>query len=673
MNRIFSHLMLLPLCLIVLVGFSPAPGQAMVVIISTVGPSNNAGGYTTPLVQPGSTVYLSIDFTVTGGQGQVTMTIKVVDLNGLNVIAWNKEDNVQVNNGPSIYNPSIDIPVDTAPGKYTMTGTIKQGTRVLAESTGDFFIQGGAGHLGITKLDVGLTKDGPAVRTCSPGDTVFWRTNYTLSRIASGDKDLVGFLVVGPDGIYIPGLITGQVLASANGARAVVSQKTIPADAKLGVYTLWGLVSLSGSVSDTQACLGEFEVVPKGQKKTLSNLPRAVPSPSSNPNSDWIDQRLYGGHINSIAVEPTKGSLLFAGTSNGVGLFKSTDGGKTWQPVPAFRTSNSQTIEYSNQDPNTIWIGTQRDIFKSFDGGKTFPKYSSGYGLAQYSFSRHPANPDVAYVGTAGLNDNFAAGLVLMTVNGGKSWVVLNQQFDRAVTSLAINRQNPSEIWAGTGRVDLADGKGSLYKSSDGGKIWSQVAVGSAGSFENLAIRPDNPKVVLTGGPGGLFRTTDGGATWKRLAPPSTYRGLILDPSNPAMVYVGRAAEDNNAVLSSADGGDSWEEAPIGDLSPNTLACNPRYPSIVYLGDLKLGIHISRDRGDTFSFSSEGILANVTSFLAKDATSAGDLLVATISGIYRRGKDHSWQNLNKKAAAQCLVQDPATPNTIYLGCEGSLV
>ncbi|MBF0497548.1 MAG: hypothetical protein HQK58_13395, partial [Deltaproteobacteria bacterium] len=672
MNRIFGYLRLLVVCLVVLAGFFPTLTQAMEVTITSVGPSNDAGGSIATLVQPGSTIHLNIWFTVTGGPGQATTVTKVTDPKGLNITAWNLEGTGPVDVGFWYVNPIVVVPSDMAPGKYTMTGTVKQGTQVLAESTKEFYIQGGVDHLSLTKLEVSLTKDGPAISYCNPGDTVFWRTHYTESQTASGDKEWVAIYATGPDGMDIPGLRTGQAFDAADGSWVVTSKKTIPTTAQLGVYSLWSIVSLSGSIADTQACLGQFQVVSKGQGKPSMNITKAAP-PRTLPDTEWQYLGLYGGQINTIAIEPTQGNLVFAGTWNGDGLFKSFDGGQSWQSVPGFRNKSMQKVVFFNSDPSVIWTIGYRDILRSTDGGNSFTRYLSNTDLANYSLSVHPTDPNVAYVGTAGVNDTFDAGFILKTSDGGNTWAKLDQQFDHIVTSLAINPKNPSEIWAGTGHINVTNGIGALYKSSNGGKTWSQVTVGYTSSFENLVIRPDNPLVIFTGGHDGLFRTNDGGATWKKLAPSNACRGLTLDPSNPNVVYVGRVEVDKLAVFRSADGGENWVENPTNNLSSLALACHPRYSSLLYLGDLKAGVYLSRDSGRTFSPSSTGIKANVTSYLAKDLTPAGDLLVATISGLCRRGRDRSWQNLINKDIAYSLLQDPFNPNTIYLGCDVSFV
>ncbi|MBF0551157.1 MAG: hypothetical protein HQK60_11545 [Deltaproteobacteria bacterium] len=672
MNRIVRYFSLLALCLVVLAGSTPALSQTIAVTITSVGPSNDANGSIAKLVQPGSTIHLYVGFTVTSGSGESMTVIKVTDPNGQNVAIQSTPGPVYV--GAWRFDTMVVVPSGMAPGTYTMTGTVKQGTQVLAESTNNFYVQGGTGHLSLTKIEVSLTKDGPAVSTCNPGDTVFWRIHYSEAQVASGDQEWVAIYAVGPDGAYISGLSTTQTFDAGAGSWVVTAPKTIPATAQVGVYSLWSLIALSGSVTDTQACLGQFQVVSKGQQKPLMNITKAAP-PKSLPDTGWQDLGLYGGQINTIAIEPTQGNLVFTGTWNGDGLFKSFDGGQSWQTVPGFRNKIMQKVMFFSHDPSVIWALGYRDIFRSTDGGKSFAQYVPNTGLAYYSLGVHPTDPNVAYVGTAGVNDAFDAGFVLKTSDGGNNWTKLSQQFDHLVTSLAINPKNPSEIWAGTGHINLTDGAGALYKSTNGGASWSQVTVGYISSFENLAIRPDNPLVVFTGGHNGLFRTNDGGATWKKLAPPTAFRGLTLDPSNPNVVYVGGAEVGKQAVFRSTDGGENWVETPLNDLSlsPFTLACHPRYPNIVYLGDLKGGVYLSRDSGKTFTPSSTGIKANVTSFLAKDLTPAGDLLVATISGLYRRGQDRSWQNLIKKDIAYSLLQDPLTPNTIYLGCDVSFV
>ncbi|MBF0495690.1 MAG: hypothetical protein HQK58_03810 [Deltaproteobacteria bacterium] len=635
----------------------------MTLKITNIGPGNDDKGSITHLVQPGSTVYFNMFFSVTG-TGNIDYLIKVSDAKGKEIPALESKGASPAKDGNWYFYSVVNLPLDLGPGKYTAVGSISSGGQELSSYKSEFFVQGGTDHIWINKMDVSATKDGPALSQFSPGAILFMRVHFSIKGATAGDKTQIMWWTVRPDGQYEATLAAAGTFDAADGSWVTYSQFTLPADAVTGVYTFWAVASVSNSTSGVNAGVGQFEIAGGAKKVTGISRPAPVTKSVPSPATGWSDLGLYGGQVYSIAIEPTKGNLVLAATYQGDGLFRSFDGGQTWQSVSGFRNKVVRSVAFFNQDPKTIWLISVIEAMQSKDGGRTFSSWTFG-DLGPYSLCLHPTNPDVVYIGTLGAGGTYENGRVLMTTNGGKSWEILDEKFDYLVSSLVMNPQNPLEIWAGTGDMGFTGVNGSLYKSSNGGKTWSKVMIGFESSFDNLAIRLDKPQVIFAGGYSGLFRTKDGGTSWEKLAIPNYCRGLTLNPSNSDVVYIGGAS----TLYKSIDGGDNWNVIPTNDLSPLTLTCHPLYQDILYLGEYGQGIHISRDGGHTFSPSYEGIKANIVGFLSLDLTSAGDLLVANLSGLYRRGIDRSWKNLIRLGARYAL-QDPITPDILYVGATG---
>ena len=157
------------------------------------------------------------------------------------------------------------------------------------------------------------------------------------------------------------------------------------------------------------------------------------------------------------------------------------------------------------------------------------------------------ANPNIIFLGTA-------SGGVWKTENGGASWnPVFDDQPILNIGAVAITQSNPSIVWAGTGegnpRNSISLG-GGLYKSIDGGRTWKMMGLEKTSNIHRIIIDPTNPDVVYVGAIGnpfaahperGVYKTTDGGATWKQILYTNETSGvgdMVMDPSNPNKLFV---------------------------------------------------------------------------------------------------------------------------------------
>ncbi|MBF0552584.1 MAG: hypothetical protein HQK60_18890, partial [Deltaproteobacteria bacterium] len=421
-----------------------------------------------------------------------------------------------------------------------------------------------------------------------------------------------------------------------------------------------------GSLTGCNAGIGQFEVAGVGTKMTRMARPVSATRRAPSPAAGWSDLGLYGGQIKSIAVDPGDGNTVFAGAYGGDGLFRSSDGGQTWQSVPGFRNGIVYGISICPSNPNIIWaINDPLGIYLSTDKGASFSLSNLFTYSNFFTIAAHPRNPAVALVGTGGYGGIYYAGHLFYTADAGQNWNQIPQIFDYPVSSIAINPQNDAEIWVGTGYYSFTGNNGSLYKSEDSGGNWTTVATGLASDYRLLAVNPANPRIIFAGGAAGLVRSLDGGQTWN-VTKPMYCGSLALDPTNPRIVYVGTG---EGLVDKSIDDGETWESIPVG-LNALALAVNPRRSQLVHLGDLFQGVFLSRDAGRTFTPANDGIKANLIIRLARDLTTAGDLLAATVSGLYRRKLDFSWQELTGAGIEfRSVIQHPVSRATIYAGTD----
>jgi uncharacterized protein (TIGR03437 family) len=306
---------------------------------------------------------------------------------------------------------------------------------------------------------------------------------------------------------------------------------------------------------------------------------------TTNAGEQWTHatDNLNGGTVEDLAISPDSANKVFAATERG--LFRTSDGGMTWQEVSGLTISIPPLRSYfasvaiDPQHPLTIFAGGLRsnlaNFFKSTDGGQTWR--GAGQGLS----------------GT--FEDIF---------------------------TLAIDPANSANVFAGTG--------GGLYRSQDGGETfapttlhrqtmdWSQVA-----GINAISIAPSNPMVIYVAAAFALFKSTDGGTKFTQLDTGEfnyAFSGVVTDPTDAGIVYVARYS-DGAAVLKSIDGGVTWRSAsaglpdrPVG--AQVMLAMDPHAASTLYAGFTRGGVYRSTDGAQTWTRRINGLGEGAISSIA---------------------------------------------------------
>lgn len=344
-----------------------------------------------------------------------------------------------------------------------------------------------------------------------------------------------------------------------------------------------------------------------------------------------------GGRALAVTGVPGEPNHYYFGSVDG-GVWESTNAGRTWNPIfDGENIGSIGAIAVAPSEPKTIYVGTgeadmRSDIaygngmYKSTDGGKTWTHIGLDNTMQIGKVVVDPKDASTVYV--AALGHAYAANAergVFKTTDGGKTWSkVLFKNADTGAIDLALDPQDPNVVYASLWQTRRpawstyppSNGPGSgLYKSTDGGKTWSQLANGLPKSVGHIGITiaRTNPSRVYAivdaddAAAGGIYRSDDAGATWTLLSGGAKqerlwgrgwyFGGITADTKNPDVVYV-----MNTATYRSEDAGKTFvaiKGSPGGD-DYHTLWISPDDSNNMILGSDQ-GVVVSQDRAQTWS------------------------------------------------------------------------
>ncbi len=340
-----------------------------------------------------------------------------------------------------------------------------------------------------------------------------------------------------------------------------------------------------------------------------------------------------GRTVGAVGI-PSQPNLFFVGHNNG-GVWKTDDYGRTWNPIfDDAPTGSVGDLAVSVTNPHIIYVGTGEGLhrpdlavgdgmFKSMDGGKTW----NHIGLKDVQqISRvivHPTNPNIVFV--AGLGHPYGANEmrgIFRTTDGGKNWEqVLYVNHNTGAVQVEFDPNNPQILFADMwehqeGPWENAKFSGTnsnLYKSTDGGTSWRKITKGLPTSDEGLgrigvAIAPSNSNrmyaTVDAKNNGGIYKSDDAGESWSLINTDyrlwgrgSDFAEIKVHPKDEDRVYVG-----NIAAYQSNDGGKTWtaiKGAPGGD-DYHRIWINPLHPEIMLFA-ADQGAVITVNGGKTWS------------------------------------------------------------------------
>jgi photosystem II stability/assembly factor-like uncharacterized protein len=370
------------------------------------------------------------------------------------------------------------------------------------------------------------------------------------------------------------------------------------------------------------------------------------------------DKHFKTGSVGSIAVSESDPNVLYVGmgewtvrgnVSHGDGVYKSSDGGTSWTNVGLANTYQIAKVLVHPRDPDLVYVAAQghafgpneeRGVFRSSDGGKTWKKVlfvDARTGASDLAMD--PGNPRILYAGMwEGLRQpwTFSSGGkgsgLFKSVDGGETWKRLAGGLPEGVVGkvgVAISATHPGRVWA-----FVEAEKGGLFRSEDGGEKWTRIngehklrerawyyarvyvdpkndnvvyvpnvyfhrSIDGGKTFSNFRvphgdnhemwIDPNDPNRMIVANDGGATITFNGGGTWSTLdnQPTAQFYRVAVDNQFPYWVYGSQQDNSNVAIPSGVPGSviDAADWHPVGGGESGWIAPDPRDPNIVYAGE----------------------------------------------------------------------------------------
>jgi photosystem II stability/assembly factor-like uncharacterized protein len=371
------------------------------------------------------------------------------------------------------------------------------------------------------------------------------------------------------------------------------------------------------------------------------------------------DGPVFGtGSVGAIAVSDSDPNVVYVGmgespirgnVSHGDGVYKSMDAGKTWKHIGLEDTRQIPRIRIHPRNPDLVYVAAlghvfgpndQRGVFRSKDGGKTWERvFNRGNKAGAIDLILDPSNPNIIYAGfwevyrkPWTLESGGPGGGIFKSTDGGDTWTELtrNQGLPRGTVGkigITVSPANPERVWAiveaedgGVFRSDnggqtwtkvneqralrqrawyytriYADPKNAdsvyvlnvaFFKSNDGGRTYSTLSV-PHGDNHDLWIAPDDPNRMIQSNDGGANVSFNGGRSWtEQDQPTAQFYRVAVDNDFPYNVY--GAQQDNSTVriasrtTENSIGTRDWFD--VGGGESGWIAPSPKDSNIVYAG-----------------------------------------------------------------------------------------
>lgn len=337
----------------------------------------------------------------------------------------------------------------------------------------------------------------------------------------------------------------------------------------------------------------------------------------------WRPMGPPGGDVRSLASDPRNPRHLYLGTSDGH-IFSSQDGGERWELLGRAGFSRDGVVTAILVHPTrtrllfaSLWTldpAKGGGVFRSDDGGRTWQLAGLG-GKAVRALAMAPSDPD--YI-VAGALDG-----VFRSPDGGHTWGRLSPEGHeeiRNLDSLAIDPDDPDIIYAGTYHLP--------WKTEDGGRNWFAIHDGMLDDSDVMSILVDraNPRRVFASACSGIYRSNNAGRLWQKIQgiPFSARRTHVIrqHPIDPQIVYAGTT----EGLWKSVNGGDSWRRMTPRDWVINALEISADLGDRLVMGTERLGVLVSDDGGVNFRAANEGFYHRQILALALDRSLPGRVL-----------------------------------------------
>lgn len=362
---------------------------------------------------------------------------------------------------------------------------------------------------------------------------------------------------------------------------------------------------------------------------TASAQETKSPFESAFSRLEWrsIGPANMGGRVADIEGVAGDPNIVYVASASG-GLWKTTNGGTTWKPIFERQgTISIGDIALAPGNPDVVWVGTGESnvrnsvsfgdgVYKSTDGGKTWQHMGLRESEHISAIVINPQNPDIVYVGALGhaFGPNEERG-VFMTTDGGKTWAkTLYIDNMHGVSDLEIDPTNPNILYAGMWSFERkpwthrsGSEKGGVFKSIDGGRTWNKLTNGLPKLIGRIGVRvaPSNPNVVyaiVEAKEGTLYRSDDRGETFRMVSKNEQivsrgfyYTRVRVDPTNENHIYAVAST-----LFTSVDGGKTFRSITGRiHVDYHALWLDSKNPKRMWNGQ-DGGIAVTNDGGETW-------------------------------------------------------------------------
>jgi photosystem II stability/assembly factor-like uncharacterized protein len=370
-----------------------------------------------------------------------------------------------------------------------------------------------------------------------------------------------------------------------------------------------------------------------------------------------IGPAAMSGRVAAMDAAEVEGRLhIYVGSAGG-GVWRSRDGGTTFESVFDKHCQSVGALVMDPSDPKTVWVGA----------GESWVRNSVSVGDGVYK-----------------------------TTDGGESWQRLGLEDSERIARIALDPQRPDTVYvAVTGHLWNGHPTRGVYRTRDGGKTWQRVLfVDEDTGCADVAVNPQDPRIVYaamwqfrrkpwsfsSGGPGsGLYKSTDGGDTWKKLTkglPEGDLGriGISVSPAKPSVVYAAVEAR-RSGIFRSDDHGETWRETNTGvnvTIRPfyfGMVVADPKDEKRVYKPGINL--MVSDDGGGTFTAIGQGVHSDYHAVWVDPANNER-ILVGTDGGVYAsENRGATWRMFGALPISQFyhVSYDMEFPYNVYGGLQ----
>src|ERR1035437_9812051 len=395
------------------------------------------------------------------------------------------------------------------------------------------------------------------------------------------------------------------------------------------------------------------------------------PIPGTGKFSTWQMMGPSGGDVRVVTIDPRDKNRLYISTLDGQ-IHTSADGGQTWTLLVNLNQPELviDDLMVDSRDSKILYAGGHRHkapggFFRSTDGGLTWKEAKELKNESIHSVTQSQYDPNELLAGTI---DG-----VWISKDSGASWEKIpSATMPVNVEALAMDPRSTSTIYAGTWW--------RAYKSNDAGRNWRLIRDGMIDDSDVFAVTldPRNPEHVIASACSGIYESQNAGERWAKIqgipSQSRRTRDIVQNPKIPGTIY----AATTEGFWMTTDGGKTWSITTSRDLEINSIAVHPDEPNRIFIGTNNYGVMVSNDGGRNFVPTSGNFSSRFTYFVTPDIQQPNRLYAATHNigsggGFFFTSNDsgRTWQQAKNLDVTRVrpfvLLQDPVTPNTMYLG------